>query len=70
MVNNWIDVLGVYAVMMTMDERSATDVVTVTPDKVDALRKVFWTMNEVEYEVESGDHADGSRCGRGRGCAY
>ena len=53
MVNNWIDVLGVYAVMMTMDERSATDVVTVTPDKVDALRKVFWTMNEVEYEVES-----------------
>lgn len=53
MVNNWIDVLGVYAMMMTMDERSATDVVTVTPDKVDALRKVFWTMNEVEYEVES-----------------
>ena len=53
MVNNWIDVLGVYAVMMTMDERSATDVVTVTPDKVDALRKVFQTMNEVEYEVES-----------------
>ena len=53
MVNNWIDVLGVYAVMMTMDEQSATDVVTVTPDKVDALRKVFRTMNEVEYEVES-----------------
>lgn len=53
MVNNWIDVLGVYAVMMTMDEQSATDVVTVTPDKVDALRKVFRTMNEVEYEVET-----------------
>ena len=53
MVNNWIDVLGVYAVMMTMDERSATDVVTVTPDKMDALRKVFRTMNEVEYEVET-----------------
>lgn len=53
MVNNWIDVLGVYAVMMTMDERSATDVVTVTPDKVDALRKVFRTMNEVEYEIET-----------------
>lgn len=53
MVNNWIDVLGVYAVMMTVDEQSATDVVTVTPDKVDALRKVFQTMNEVEYEVET-----------------
>lgn len=53
MVNNWIDVLGVYAVMMTMDEQSATDVVTVTPDKVDALRKVFRTMNEVEYEIET-----------------
>ena len=53
MVNNWIDVLGVYAVIMTMDEQSATDVVTVTPDKVDALRKVFRTMNEVEYEVET-----------------
>lgn len=53
MVNNWIDVLGVYAVMMTMDERSATDVVTVTPDKVDALNKVFHTMNEVAYTVET-----------------
>lgn len=53
MVNNWIDVLGVYTVMMTMDEQSATDVVTVTPDKVDALRKVFRTMNEVEYEIET-----------------
>ena len=53
MVNNWIDVLGVYAVMMTMDEQSATDVVTVTPDKVDALRKVFRTMNEVEYAIET-----------------
>ena len=53
MVNNWIDVLGVYAVMMTMDEQSATDVVTVTPDKVDALNKVFHTMNEVAYTVET-----------------
>lgn len=52
-VNNWIDVLGVYAVMMTMDEQSATDVVTVTPDKVDALNKVFHTMNEVAYTVET-----------------
>lgn len=52
MVNNWIDVLGVYAVMMTMDEQSATDVVTVTPNKVDALRSVFHAMNEVAYDME------------------
>lgn len=52
-VNNWIDVLGVYAVMMTMDEQSATDVVTVTPDKVDVLRSVFHEMNEVAYDMET-----------------
>ena len=52
MVNNWIDVLGIYAVMMTMDEQNATDVVTVTPDKVDALRSVFHAMNEVAYDME------------------
>ncbi len=53
MVNNWIDVLGVYAVLMTMDEQQATDVVTVTPDKIDALRRIFSEMNAVEYATET-----------------
>ena len=52
-VNNWIDVLGVYAVLMTMDEQQATDVVTVTPDKIDALRRIFSEMNAVEYATET-----------------
>lgn len=52
-INNWIDVLGIYAVLMTMDEQNATDVVTVTPDKIEALRGIFREMNEVEYEIET-----------------
>ena len=52
-VNNWIDVLGVYAVLMTMDEQQATDVVTVTPDKIDALRRIFSEMNAVGYATET-----------------
>ena len=49
-INNWIDVLGIYAVLMTMDEQNATDVITVTPDKVETLRDIFNEMNKVEYD--------------------
>ena len=36
-----------------MDEQQATDVVTVTPDKIDALRRIFSEMNAVEYATET-----------------
>lgn len=51
-VNNWNDVLATYAVLLTTDETDATDVITVTPEKVARLRSIFYEMNEVNYASE------------------
>ena len=46
--------LRIEGVLVTMmDEKQATDVVTVTPDKIDALRRIFSEMNAVEYATET-----------------
>ena len=46
--------LRIEGVLVTMmDEQQATDVVTVTPDKIDALRRIFSEMNAVEYATET-----------------
>lgn len=51
-VNNWNDVLAVYAVLLTTDAANATDVATVTPEKIARLREIFYEMNEVSYDTE------------------
>ena len=46
--------LRIEGVLVTMmDKQQATDVVTVTPDKIDALRRIFSEMNAVEYATET-----------------
>ena len=51
-VNNWIDVLGVYAVLVTQGD-SAADAATVTPEKAALLQEVFHKMNQVSYRTET-----------------
>lgn len=51
-VNNWSDVLSVYAVMLTTDQETGTDVVVVTPEKLDKLKTIFNDMNKVNYKTE------------------
>lgn len=51
-VMNWMDVLGVYAVATTTDSDQSTDVLIVTPDKVELLRRYFQQMNSVSYDTE------------------
>ena len=51
-LNPELRIEGVFVTMM--DEQQATDVVvTVTPDKIDALRRIFSEMNAVEYATET-----------------
>lgn len=53
---SWRDILAVYAVKTTTYEENGQEVVTVTDEKKDIIREVFWDMNElsartvVEYE--------------------
>ena len=51
-VMNWADVLGIYAVGTTTDPEQPTDVLIVTPDKVNILRDYFMEMNSVSYDTE------------------
>lgn len=57
MVANWRDVLAVYAVRTTTDAASPDEVATLTAEKLDILRQIFWDMNAISYWVEtiSGD---------------
>lgn len=49
---NWNDTIAIYAVSVTMDPTAPTDVVQVTPEKVDKLRTIFSEMNTVNYSTE------------------
>ena len=51
-VNNWSDVLAVYAVLLNTDETAGMEVLTITPEKIEWLKQTFEDMNEVRYEAE------------------
>ena len=62
MISNWRDVLAVYAVRTTTDNASPDEVATLTEEKMEILREIFWDMNTITYwtEIVSGgkDEAD------------
>lgn len=49
---NWNDTIAIYSVSVTMDSEAPTDVVQVTPEKVEKLRRIFNDMNSVSYSTE------------------
>ena len=53
MISNWRDVLAVYAVRTTTDAASPDEVATLTEEKLDILRQIFWDMNEISYWLET-----------------
>jgi hypothetical protein len=57
-VNNWVDVLGIYAVKTTMDETEPTEVATVTAEKQQILKNLYWEMNKVSIRTETVEETD------------
>lgn len=57
-VNNWVDVLAIYAVKMTMDEWEPVEVATVDGVKKQALHDLYWEMNPVSIRVETVEDED------------
>ena len=49
----WPEVLSVYAVKTTTDPDNAEEVATVTPQKKDLIRAIFWEMNEITWRTEA-----------------
>lgn len=46
----WPEVLSVYAVQMTTDPDNPQEVTTVTDEKKEVLKEIFWAMNQIDYD--------------------
>lgn len=49
----WSEVLSVYTVKVTTDSDNAQEVVTVTDEKKEILKEIFWEMNESDYSIST-----------------
>ena len=50
---NWVDVLAIFSVHLTMREDNAMDVVQLDKTKLKELREIFWAMNELKKMSET-----------------
>ena len=51
MLQNWRNVLAVYAVKVSTDEEHGLDVMTMDEEKLQLLRAIFFDANKLEYEL-------------------
>ena len=51
MLQNWRNVLAVYAVKVSTDEEHGRDVMTMDEEKLQLLREIFFDANELVYEL-------------------
>lgn len=49
---SWKDVLAVYTVAHSTESEEPIEVATITPEKEQFLRQVFWDMNQITYDLE------------------
>lgn len=57
-VDNWMDVVAVFAVKTAMDE-NGMDVATIDTTRIGLIKSVFWDMNLIDYYVETIEYSDG-----------
>lgn len=51
MLQNWWNVLAVYAVKVSTDEEHGLDVMTMDEEKLQLLREIFFDANKLKYEL-------------------
>ena len=49
----WPEVLSIYAVKTTSDPDDPQEVATITPEKEQLLKDLFWAMNEITHRTET-----------------
>jgi len=57
--NIWIDILAVFAVKTALDD-DGMDVVTIDQTRAGLIRDVFWDMTDIDYWIETIEHASTS----------
>lgn len=55
-IDNWPDVLAVYAVKTSTDSSAGLDVVTMDVQREEMLQAVFWDMNQIDSQIEILEH--------------
>lgn len=48
----WPEVLSIYAVKTTTDPDNPQEVASITDEKIELLRDIFWAMNDIDYRTE------------------
>lgn len=57
-IDNWADIIAVFAVKTVMDTENGMDVVTLDSTRIGILHEVFWEMNQLESHVETIEHTE------------
>jgi hypothetical protein len=52
-VNNWLDVLAIFAVKTATNSQNAMDVATLDKTRIGLLKDVFGDMNQIDYHVDT-----------------
>lgn len=48
----WPEVLAIYAVKTTTDPDNPQEVASITDEKIELLRDIFWQMNKIDHETD------------------
>lgn len=57
-IDNWFDIIAVFAVKTAMDSENGMDVATLDVTRMDVIHSVFWEMNQLESFVETIEHTE------------
>ncbi|MCL6458584.1 MAG: C40 family peptidase [Gorillibacterium sp.] len=57
-VDNWMDVIAVFAVKTATDTDGGMDVATIDTTRIAMIKSVFWDMNLMDYYVETIEHSE------------
>lgn len=66
-VDNWMDVMAVFAVKTAMDRENGMDVATIDTTRIDLIKSVFWDMNLIDYSIETIEHTETETVDNGDG---
>ncbi|MPY19899.1 NlpC/P60 family protein [Paenibacillus glucanolyticus] len=57
-MDNWSDIMAVFAVKTTMDAADGMDVATLDATRTDLIEALFWEMNRMDSDIETVDHTE------------
>lgn len=57
-IDNWMDIISVFAVKTVTDVENGMDVATLDATRIGIIRSVFWDMNSLQSRIETIDHKE------------